>query len=301
MHELGHLIGLGHGGGDTINNKPNYLSVMNYDFQFAGLAKADDSNPHDFSRWGPSGTDFVGSLDENLLDESKGIPVGGSATRYETIMRCYTVRAGVRSERRRRVRLNVPLDFNCDGDASDGVLRGAFTITPDTDATPLPSYDDWANIAFERGWVSRALRASSGRAATPRSAARIRARGPAVASAAAAQIQLPPLLLRSEIKEPPGSELLKSARLINRDKRRPTVRAKLVGRTLTVRGNDNKRLDQVRVTIGKKVSTAFPPKSRRRTATLKVKLKRGRQRVTVVAIDAASNASKPQRLALRVR
>lgn len=30
MHELGHSLGLGHGGGDKMNCKPNYLSVMNY-------------------------------------------------------------------------------------------------------------------------------------------------------------------------------------------------------------------------------------------------------------------------------
>ena len=30
MHEFGHTLNLGHGGGDGNNNKPNYLSVMNY-------------------------------------------------------------------------------------------------------------------------------------------------------------------------------------------------------------------------------------------------------------------------------
>jgi hypothetical protein len=30
MHELGHTLDLGHGGGDGINEKPNYFSVMNY-------------------------------------------------------------------------------------------------------------------------------------------------------------------------------------------------------------------------------------------------------------------------------
>ena len=34
MHELGHNLGLRHGGGDDLNNKPNYLSVMNYTYQF---------------------------------------------------------------------------------------------------------------------------------------------------------------------------------------------------------------------------------------------------------------------------
>lgn len=33
MHEFGHVIGLQHGGSDGVNNKPNYLSVMNYSFQ----------------------------------------------------------------------------------------------------------------------------------------------------------------------------------------------------------------------------------------------------------------------------
>src|SRR5215471_16937868 len=32
MHELGHNLGLDHGGDTSINYKPNYLSVMNYQF-----------------------------------------------------------------------------------------------------------------------------------------------------------------------------------------------------------------------------------------------------------------------------
>ena len=37
MHEMGHLLGLRHGGNDELNYKPNYASVMNYLFQFATL------------------------------------------------------------------------------------------------------------------------------------------------------------------------------------------------------------------------------------------------------------------------
>jgi hypothetical protein len=36
MHEVGHTLGLEHGGHDTVNCKPNYLSVMSYVRQFAG-------------------------------------------------------------------------------------------------------------------------------------------------------------------------------------------------------------------------------------------------------------------------
>ena len=46
MHELGHNLGLHHGGGigtvgDDKNFKPNYLSVMNYNYLFAGIPQAD--------------------------------------------------------------------------------------------------------------------------------------------------------------------------------------------------------------------------------------------------------------------
>lgn len=37
MHELGHNLGLRHGGNDDNNYKPNYLSIMNYEYQFYGF------------------------------------------------------------------------------------------------------------------------------------------------------------------------------------------------------------------------------------------------------------------------
>ena len=39
MHELGHALGLDHGGKDGDNNKPNYISVMNYLWQFSGIRR----------------------------------------------------------------------------------------------------------------------------------------------------------------------------------------------------------------------------------------------------------------------
>ena len=41
VHELGHNINLGHGGGDGVNFKPNYLSVMNYRYQVTGIPNWD--------------------------------------------------------------------------------------------------------------------------------------------------------------------------------------------------------------------------------------------------------------------
>lgn len=37
MHELGHNLGLYHGGNDSTNYKPNYFSIMNYLYQLQGL------------------------------------------------------------------------------------------------------------------------------------------------------------------------------------------------------------------------------------------------------------------------
>ncbi len=72
MHELGHTIGLGHGGfssqADAVqsgtNNKPNYLSIMSYTYQFASIVP---KRPLDYSRW------QLDPLTENQLLEGKGI------------------------------------------------------------------------------------------------------------------------------------------------------------------------------------------------------------------------------------
>ncbi|HEU5003114.1 MAG TPA: CARDB domain-containing protein [Actinomycetota bacterium] len=52
MHEMGHALGLQHGGTDGINNKPNYLSVMNYSFQMCSVPVSGTALPGgcDYSR-----------------------------------------------------------------------------------------------------------------------------------------------------------------------------------------------------------------------------------------------------------
>jgi uncharacterized repeat protein (TIGR01451 family) len=75
MHEFGHVIGLQHGGNDGFNNKPNYLSVMNYTFQACSVTNYGVLSPGgcDFSRLAiPPGT----SLSESGLDECRGIDSG---------------------------------------------------------------------------------------------------------------------------------------------------------------------------------------------------------------------------------
>ena len=73
MHELGHNLGLRHGGPDSINFKPNYLSIMNYSFSNRGLLVRGAQGTFDYSSFGD-----LDNLNENQLVEGNGIN-GGNA------------------------------------------------------------------------------------------------------------------------------------------------------------------------------------------------------------------------------
>ncbi len=82
MHELGHTIGLQHGGGESLPNyKPNYLSVMNYAFQACAVRSSPNGflpGRCDYSRIAlpPLPTPQLPQLDETSLDECIGIDAG---------------------------------------------------------------------------------------------------------------------------------------------------------------------------------------------------------------------------------
>lgn len=69
-HEMGHNMGLRHGGFEERNGKPNYNSVMNYRFQFTGIdtdCDARGDGPLDFSPGGRL------TLNELSLNETAGV------------------------------------------------------------------------------------------------------------------------------------------------------------------------------------------------------------------------------------
>jgi hypothetical protein len=88
MHELGHNLGLHHGGGfDSdgtaedvgVEYKPNYLSVMNYSYQFVGIPQLRGPSRLDYSEQVlPTGGATPGVLDETNLDETVGLGSGDS-------------------------------------------------------------------------------------------------------------------------------------------------------------------------------------------------------------------------------
>jgi hypothetical protein len=138
MHELGHNLGLHHGGDVDANYKPNYLSVMNYFFQF-GIPYAKT----------PGTTAVVGyrldysdqalpTLDENHLDERQGLGATGSTdiSYYLDSLDDYVP-----------VPASGPVDWN-----RDGVIEPDVRV--ELDPSPgcgspcelMTGFDDWAEV-----------------------------------------------------------------------------------------------------------------------------------------------------------
>jgi uncharacterized repeat protein (TIGR01451 family) len=147
MHELGHTLGLDHGGGDRINCKPNYLSVMNYTLQIPilNIGAGIPQRPLDYSRR------VLDPLNENgALDETKGI--GGPAgwpTVYGVGGKQTTARANAASidwNEKDGLEKKATADINfistIGPSSKDG---GCDTASPNE---TLSGFDDWNSIIY---------------------------------------------------------------------------------------------------------------------------------------------------------
>ncbi|GAC1444862.1 MAG: hypothetical protein NVSMB52_04660 [Chloroflexota bacterium] len=146
MHELGHNLGLRHGGGDDTNYKPNYLSIMNYSFQMQGLIKNKAAGLLDYS--GMS----LPTLDESHLNETTGL--GALAAGYGTIYSCNNIGKSV-------LTASGAIDWNCDGTATDtDVAANINNLDPVDSPSPagetLTGFNDWANLNLKGGAIGLA-------------------------------------------------------------------------------------------------------------------------------------------------
>ena len=142
MHELGHNLQLGHGGGDDINHKPNYLSIMNYSFVESGLITDGVSGNYNFSPFGQ-----VQTLEEFDLDERLGVSGLGNEldVNFSTVYFC--------DANMRRVEVGSAIDWNCNGSVEPTVVTD---INKDGSVLgTLTSHDDWQNVVFSGGCIGR--------------------------------------------------------------------------------------------------------------------------------------------------
>jgi len=130
MHELGHNLGLRHGGpssdGGVITNpitdtdlgyKPNYVSVMNYLFQLQGISSADPgcAAADAVCKTTPVATrlDYSSYFDEmlpNTLDETDGSEATGLNLGHHDISYTFCPISGLQTA----IPGTGPVDFNCD-------------------------------------------------------------------------------------------------------------------------------------------------------------------------------------------
>jgi len=142
MHELGHNLGLRHGGIDHENYKPNHLSIMSYANQFDWLIK--NGQPYlDYERF------VLQDLYENRLDEARGLtrkggdrPIANYGVRWFTNGKGYFKGADANknvnwSASGSATQKNVPVDINNSGTRT--VLRAG--------------YSEWDHIVYDGGQI----------------------------------------------------------------------------------------------------------------------------------------------------
>ncbi|HKP57467.1 MAG TPA: DUF4114 domain-containing protein [Polyangiales bacterium] len=108
LHELGHNLNFQHGGSDSVNFKPNFVSAMNYLFQMAGVPPADPDGAGpligrvDYSRG------QLATLVETSLSEPPGVGLGTDNSFYTCPNRAQQTVVG-----------NSAADWNCNGVSTD--------------------------------------------------------------------------------------------------------------------------------------------------------------------------------------
>lgn len=144
MHELGHNLGLSHGGAaedGAVNWKPNYPSVMNYSWQLSGTYKHDTLGLLDYSE----GT--LDPLDESRLSEEDGLEPDPVALDIGTKWVC----PGQDRADGDPVPSAFDVDWNCSGDIDAGTYAGNVNGPGTPDVSVLYDHDDWHSLILDGG------------------------------------------------------------------------------------------------------------------------------------------------------
>ena len=157
MHELGHNLGLRHGGNENANYKPNYFSVMNYLYQFHGLS-SNAAGIGPYQRWACEFTftcvltESAFTSDSVVLDFSNGT----SASLNEALLsEAANIGRGAVG--------GVYADWNLSGSLTGGTV--SVDINGSASLSTLNDFNDWSNIVWP---FARTARGSFGaRVAAP--------------------------------------------------------------------------------------------------------------------------------------
>jgi hypothetical protein len=140
MHELGHNLNLRHGGNVDENCKSNYLSVMNYMFQFPNYV----SDRHlDYSR------SQLATINESALNEQNGLSQSLPVDQRSN----WGINGVPRGPTQQLTLLLNPIDWNKNGGISGSPAvninnLGSASGCVSTTLTPLAGFNDWGNLIF---------------------------------------------------------------------------------------------------------------------------------------------------------
>jgi hypothetical protein len=146
MHELGHNLGLRHGGDNDTNDQPNYLSAMNYTYCIYGLPTPGSSEGDRFyffqSLRGNAcgGIDALSKLQHSPLEDPALFRLDFSDGFGATIDEESVDEMGGLGRTG-----GVAVDFNCNASIDNGYRRD---INLDTFPGPLRDYDDWGHLVL---------------------------------------------------------------------------------------------------------------------------------------------------------
>ncbi|XQF92137.1 PKD domain-containing protein [Pseudoalteromonas espejiana] len=144
FHELGHNLGLYHGGDEEVNFKPNHLSSMNYLYQLTGLSSiGNNEGDRYYDRFytnnvncdiAPSTNNQTGSTDDFIINYSNG---SSADINESTIDETEGLkRAG-----------STAVDYNCN--AVIGETLTNFDANQDSQITILTDVDEWGMIDLQ--------------------------------------------------------------------------------------------------------------------------------------------------------
>jgi hypothetical protein len=148
MHELGHNLGLMHGGFENANYKPNYWSVMNYLYQLEGL----DGNPSGstaYQRWRNQKGDKTpslcslanspcGSPSQFIMDYSDGT---SSSLNEANLLESNNIGRGSTA--------GAYADWNQNGSLT--ATSQVLDLNGDAAQTTLSDFNDWGNLSLPFG------------------------------------------------------------------------------------------------------------------------------------------------------
>lgn len=165
MHELGHTLGLSHGGvyvqtsedkvevkNNHVNYKPNHLSIMNYTYQFSGVKNISGdciANYQDF---------ILPEIDEEHIDETRGIDPYGATEEKELTMRLLVGNKFLWAYDKGYINVSKQaIDFDGNGIEEENIK---FNLNNDFDKYGEPVYgmmtetlNEWNNLKYIGGLI----------------------------------------------------------------------------------------------------------------------------------------------------